>query len=1770
MKKLKRIISLFLTVVLLSGIITVAPVSVSAAEKQTETSAAKSDSTAETQSYTVDMDSLIQSETEPTTESATNPTVPPETVPPKTAGDPVAAVEEITSGDFTYTTIDDKVYITSYTGTETEVVFPAEIDGKAVYGIDPNGRTNCVPNAKVTKVTVSEGIESLGSCTFRSANVLTDISLPSTLTSIADHCFIWCYALQKIALPENLKRLGARCFFDDTGLKSITLPKSLEALEEGIFINCHSLGKVVFPENVKYNTIPQHFLNGCRSLTSVNIPEQIETIGNYAFQQCYLLKNITLPNGLKTICNSAFIESGLETLIVPKSVQIIGEHAFTYTKVSKVTVLCENATIGIGAFSGCESLVEAELSEGITDIGAQSFYYCVKLSKIKIPRGVTELKYDVFKDCKNLETVEVHDKLTKIGGFTFAGCGKLASFDFTHITELGDRTFENCGFKELKIPGTLKNLGSFAFHWCRELESAELGDGIEVIRGPFAECSALKSVKMPSTLKKIAGGSDFNCCSALQAIDLPHGLEEIASYAFDRTPLKSITIPDSVTKLGEGIFLSCGALESVTLPKELKTIPDGIFNYCSSLNSISIPDTVTTIGNYAFSHTGLERFDGNKDLISIEDNAFSSCASLKQVTMQDSVTSIGESAFSSSGIEEIALSKNLKTISRDAFYNCNSLKSITIPQGVTRIEVGVFSYCRSLADVYAHDNINYIFPGGWQNSAAFAESPNAVIHCPNKYSVTARTAVNSNCSFDFDLVGRDGDYTEIIDTEKSSYYINSGSMKSLVCNYAFKDEVYQGAENKNVLIHMPVGMEITASRFYVDGQKTTNYKYDSISRVYTIPVSEQSGRIVMYIANEDNSYDLRTYAALQCKTNGKTVTETIDLYNEFVGSMNISAGNTTSDGSVKVTGSGPKSTTVSFYVDNTLCATANTNKVGSFTADISIPNPVNTMTYAIEARAVNASGKQVSATAYTQYIRSAPKLTGFWLAPNKKSTGTQTFDLLNPNSKLRLVPGTIENYHFALKFDNAEGIEKVVLSSTKDGKTANYNVKWNENQKMFVSGTILLDYDKNTEFYPPPVMGKNVPVWLDNLPGRLSIAIETKPVEFEVNYNSANAFAEKVKTISNETQYITSSRITNKTEKSADIEINTKDGTVNSHFDAGPAGEFIKNHPDIAGYTGNGTISGGLTDFSDNAIPGTEASANPQISDIGKNMTEGQLIDNVKKNWALTPTPNGNIYTNASISDSGVNFCSFNPVNGQFACNAMAFGSNFVGLAAGRSASGFISGVTGVAGFGIGVGASLIQNISYLQNQKGLGDALYNQIMNCIDDPVNQQLAKNAWLKMQILSALGALSSIAGDILIAAGFAGFWLNPWLGAGLIAVGIGINLFSGWLNEKSNEQYRNVLSYLYNRTPITWVIDPSGYVYAGLESNRLMGATATVYGIIQDDETDDATFWDKPDESRQVKWNAVEYDQINPQTTDYYGFYQWDVPIGWWRVEIKAEGYETYTTEWMKVPPPQLDVNIGLTSKSKPEIISAEKAEGGYVLVFKDCMKPDSVKNLVLTDSSGSNVNYTLEFEDEQSPTGEKLAKEYKLKISSDSQSDTYSLSISNAENYSGIKGDVSYSIKTNNEKLSNVTASVESGEVNRGTKITLSCSEANAEIYYTLDGSDPTKDDSYALRYTEPITINDDAEIKAYAVCDGYTDSDVSVFSYSVTKYLIGDINSDGKVNGADAGILSRYVAGWSGYADKIKNMVAADINKDGKVNGADAGMLSRYTSGWTKYASYFE
>ncbi len=134
------------------------------------------------------------------------------------------------------------------------------------------------------------------------------------------------------------------------------------------------------------------------------------------------------------------------------------------------------------------------------------------------------------------------------------------------------------------------------------------------------------------------------------------------------------------------------------------------------------------------------------------------------------------------------------------------------------------------------------------------------------------------------------------------------------------------------------------------------------------------------------------------------------------------------------------------------------------------------------------------------------------------------------------------------------------------------------------------------------------------------------------------------------------------------------------------------------------------------------------------------------------------------------------------------------------------------------------------------------------------------------------------------------------------------------------------------PLSISRDPSGYVYEGVSSNRLQGVTATAYYM----ETTEDMYGVLHDEPR--VWDAEEYAQENPLFTDENGMYQWDVPQGLWQVKFEKEGYETTYSEWLPVPPPQLDVNIGMVQSRQPEVKQAHAYKDGVVVEFDKYMLP----------------------------------------------------------------------------------------------------------------------------------------------------------------------------------------------------------------------------------------
>lgn len=135
----------------------------------------------------------------------------------------------------------------------------------------------------------------------------------------------------------------------------------------------------------------------------------------------------------------------------------------------------------------------------------------------------------------------------------------------------------------------------------------------------------------------------------------------------------------------------------------------------------------------------------------------------------------------------------------------------------------------------------------------------------------------------------------------------------------------------------------------------------------------------------------------------------------------------------------------------------------------------------------------------------------------------------------------------------------------------------------------------------------------------------------------------------------------------------------------------------------------------------------------------------------------------------------------------------------------------------------------------------------------------------------------------------------------------------------------------------IMDPSGYVYECVSTNRLPGVTATCYykELVED------MYGDLHENI--VLWDAEEYAQKNPLFTDENGMYQWDVPQGLWQVKFEKEGYVTTYSDWLPVPPPQMDVNVGMVQNAQPEVVSARAYEDGVEIEFSKYMDIESLNN-----------------------------------------------------------------------------------------------------------------------------------------------------------------------------------------------------------------------------------
>ena len=248
--------------------------------------------------------------------------------------------------------------------------------------------------------------------------------------------------------------------FEVDGIYYNVLSASDQTCEVAVNPETYS-GDIVIPSSVELKNrkftvtgIEDNGFKGCRTLTSIVIPNTVTKIGSEVFRDCSSLTSIELSDSITVIENKVFSGcTSLTSVVIPNSV----------------------TEIGTDAFRDCTSLTSIVIPNSVTSILQSAFYNCSSLTSIVIPDSVTSINTELFRDCTSLTSIVIPNSVTKIGDYAFNNCSSLTSIEIPEsVEEIGDYAFNKCSSLEsLTIPSSVTR-GNWSMIWlpgCDKLKS---------------------------------------------------------------------------------------------------------------------------------------------------------------------------------------------------------------------------------------------------------------------------------------------------------------------------------------------------------------------------------------------------------------------------------------------------------------------------------------------------------------------------------------------------------------------------------------------------------------------------------------------------------------------------------------------------------------------------------------------------------------------------------------------------------------------------------------------------------------------------------------------------------------------------------------------------------------------------------------------------------------------------------------------------------------------------------------------------------------------------------------------------------------------------------------------------------------------------------------------------------------------------------------------------------------------------------------------------
>ena len=505
-------------------------------------------------------------------------------------------------------------------------------------------------------------------------------------------------------------------------------------------------GAVEIPEEIDGYPV-KHIGGGAfnyrQYVTSVTIPDTIETIGDSAFYFTNM-QSVYLPDSIRSIerfafdqCDAAYVSD--HVVFVPYTLE--GDTSYrSYALVYFGNHLIRNMSSGKCTF---------EIPEGTLCVAGESIF-STAFKAINIPASVVNIGDRAFLNCEANEAYTVsEDNLY----YSADEHGVLYNKDKTVLISYPRANTAT----HFTVPETVKEIEPYAFNNCANLESVTVSEGVKSIgESAFYGCTSLVDIELPDSLREIGVfafeetgyyldannwknsilyiGNHLikydpeNYPSDTTETEIKDGTVSIAEYAIPYFP-NPLSIPESVRALGPSIFSYSITSETITISKNIEYIGDNVFYKTETIKRFEVDENnpyyssdeygvlfnkdKTVLISYPVA-SEITEYTIPASVKTIKYSAFSGCQNLRYVDFEEDSAMIilGNGAFSNcSSLEGITLPETLKEIGDSAFYSCTSLKNITIPENVMKVRGYVFNNCESLETVEFAENSNLRYLG---------------------------------------------------------------------------------------------------------------------------------------------------------------------------------------------------------------------------------------------------------------------------------------------------------------------------------------------------------------------------------------------------------------------------------------------------------------------------------------------------------------------------------------------------------------------------------------------------------------------------------------------------------------------------------------------------------------------------------------------------------------------------------------------------------------------------------------------------------------------------------------------------------------------------------------------------------------------------------------------------------------------------------------------------------------------------------------------------